>query len=272
MKCKLSWSTGLATLLALTLSAPAAAQSAKQVLQESMERYENRMANVDNFTVVQDVMGYETTSYFEKHTVDGHPMFVMKGMGGDETEDMGVLYGEFMELADHAEVKGTETVDGKDCYVVHVPDMSVVDWNPQMGKEDADFKAKSGTFYIDRDDYLLRKMVIDAEAQREGKTVPVTMEMMLKDYREVDGVVHPFLTEMKISGLTGSMSEEDMAKARESLEEMKAEMAKMDEAQRKMMESMMKGQMERLEEMVESGEMNVTITVKELLVNAGPPS
>jgi hypothetical protein len=49
-------------------------------------------------------------------------------------------------------------------------------------------------------------------------------------------------------------------------------MAKMDEAQRKMMESMMKGQIERLEKMVESGEMNITITVKELRVNSGPPN
>ena len=272
MRVKLASSTFLAALAVLAISAPAAAQDAKQVLQEAMEHYEQRMADVDNFTVVQDVMGYEMTNYFEKRIVDGHPVFVMKDMTGDEMEDMGMLYSQFMEIADHATIEGTETVDGKACYAVHVADMSVVDWDPQMGEEDADFRPKSGTFYIDRDDSLLRKMVIDAEAEREGRTVPVAMEMMLQDYREVDGFIHPFLTQMKISGFEGGMSEEEMAEARESLEEIKKQMEEMDAAQRKMMESMMKGQIERLEEMVESGEINFTIKVKELRVNTGSPN
>jgi len=271
MRARLAVPTFLTALVAFTFSAPAAAQDAKHVLQEAMERYEQRAVDVDNFTVVQDVMGYEVTSYFEKRIVDGHAVFVMTDMAGDETEDMGMLYSAFMEIADHATIEGTETVDGVTCYAVHVADMSVVDWDPQVGEEDEDFKPKSGTFYIDRDDSLLRKMVIDAEGIREGRTVPVTMEMMLRDYREVDGLIHPFLTEMKISGSDGGMSEEEKAEARESLDEIKKQMEEMDEAQRKMMESMMKDQIERLEEMVESGEMNFTIKVKELRVNSGAP-
>ena len=269
MRAKLASSTILAASVALALSAPATAQSAKQVLQESMERYEKRMADVDDFTLVQDMMGFEVTTHFEKRIVDGHPVFVMKDMDGDEIEDMGMLYSEFMEIADHAKIEGTETVDGVTCYAVHVADMSVVDWDPQMGGEDADFRPKSGTFYIDRDEYLLRKMIIDAEAERQGRTVPVNMEIALRDYREVDGLVHPFITEMKISGFAGGISEEEMVQARESLAEIKKQMAEMEEAQRKMMESMMEGQIEKLEEMVESGEMNITITVKELRVNTG---
>jgi len=269
MRAKLASSSILATFVALTLSSPASAQDAKQVLQEAMERYEQRLAGVDNFTVVQDVMGFEVTSYFEKQMVDGHPVFFMKDMNGTEIEDMGMLYTEFMEIADHATVEGTETIDGVSCYAVYVADMSVVDWDPQMGGDDADFRPKTGTFYIDRDEYLLRKMVIDAEMEREGRTTPVTMDMMLRDYQEVEGLIHPFVTEMKVSGFAGAMSEEDMAQARESLAEIKKQMAEMDEAQRKMMESMMSGQIEKLEEMVESGEMNITITVKELRVNSG---
>ncbi len=58
MRTKLASSTILAAFLALTLSSPASAQDAKQVLQEAMDRYTQRLANVDNFTVVQDVMGF----------------------------------------------------------------------------------------------------------------------------------------------------------------------------------------------------------------------
>ncbi len=48
-------------------------------------------------------------------------------------------------------------------------------------------------------------------------------------------------------------------------------MAEMPESQRQMMESMMKGQLEQLEKMVESGKMEITTQVKELKVNTGPP-
>jgi len=269
MRARLASSTILTALVALAFGAPAVAQDAKQVLQEALDRYEARMAGIEDFTVVHDVMGFEVTNHFEKRMVDGHPVYFMKDMDGGEEEDLGMLYTEFMEIADHATIQGTETIDGKACHVVHVADMSVVDWDPQMGEEDAEFRPKTGTFYIDRDEYLLRKMIIDAEIEREGQATPVTMQMMLGDYREVEGLVHPWVTQMKISGLAGAMSEEEMAQAKESLAEIKKRMAEMDEAQRKMMEDMMSGQIEKLEEMVESGEMEVTITVKELRVNTG---
>ncbi len=45
----------------------------------------------------------------------------------------------------------------------------------------------------------------------------------------------------------------------------------MPESQRKMMESMVGGQIEKLEEMVNSGNLDFTLAVKELRVNSGPP-
>jgi hypothetical protein len=59
---------------------------------------------------------------------------------------------------------------------------------------------------------------------------------------------------------------------RKQYEEMKQKMAELPEDQRKMMESMMKGQMEQFEQMLsKDGPMSIEVTVKELRVNSGPP-
>lgn len=68
------------------------------------------------------------------------------------------------------------------------------------------------------------------------------------------------------------MSEEDAAEARQKLAEMKAQMENMSEEQREMMERLMGPQMENLEKMVGSGTFEMTLTVKDLKVNKGPPS
>ncbi len=52
---------------------------------------------------------------------------------------------------------------------------------------------------------------------------------------------------------------------------MKKQMEEMPESQRKMMESMMEGKLEQLEQIVNSGSMKIETEVKELRVNAGPP-
>jgi hypothetical protein len=254
----------------VVLAVPATAQSAKDVLETAMERHEQRLAGIDNITVVQEVMGFEMTSYFEKQMVDGHPTLMMKDTGDGSMEDVGIDYAAFKDIADHATLTGIETVDGQSCYALRVDDLSTLDWNPSVGENDSDFTAKTGTFYIDRDEYLLRKMEIEGEAQRDGRVVPVNMQMLVTDYREVDGWIHPFVTEMTVSGFAGGLSEEDKEEAREALEEMREQMKDMSASERAMMEKMMAGQIERLEEMLESGEMNVTVQVKELRVNAGP--
>ena len=267
MRAKTASSALVAAVTGIVLASPAPAQSAREVLETAVERQQKRLAGIETVTIVQEVMGYEVTNELEKRMVDGRPILVLKGTG-EESDDFGIDYSEFMEAADYAKLAGTETIDGVSCHVVRVDDMSQLAWDPEMGEGDADFTPKTATLYMDRDDYLVRKMVVEGEGHRDGRTIPVTMTMMLSDYREVDGWIHPFLTEMTITGMAGGMSEEDMAKARESLEEMKKQMEEMSPEQREMMEKMMKGQMERLEEMVNSGEMNMTVKVKELRVNS----
>jgi hypothetical protein len=246
--------------LALVIPAlPAAAQSGAEVLEAATARFMERMSGIDNYTIVMDVMGYEVTNYFERREI-----------GGEITYDL--FYNGFMQVADRAQLEGKEDVDGHDCHVVKVDDFSGIDFDPETPDEEEDFRPETGWFYLDSSEYLIRRMSMKGQFRRDDEWQPMTMEILFKDYREVDGMLHPFVAEMNVAGLTDSMSEEEIEEARKSLEEMKARMAELPESQRAAVERMMKGQMEQLENIVNSGSMRITTEVKELRVNSGPPS
>jgi len=257
-------------LLTLTLAPFAVGQSAADVLETAMARFEDRMSGIDNYTIVMDVMGFEVTNYFEKEIVDGRPTFVLMNSSGAEQQDAGLFYNGFTQVVDRATLGGRQPVDGHDCYVVMVDDFSGIDFNPETPDDEEDFKPRKGTFFLDTDDYLIRKLEMEGEFERDGRWQPMTMQIDFKDYREVDGMLHPFLLEMSVTGLNSAMSDEEMQEARESLEEMRQQMEQMPAAQRAAMERMMKPRMEEMERMLASGSMQVTTRVKELKVNTGP--
>jgi hypothetical protein len=257
-------------LLSMTLSQPvsAVAQDAEEIINTAIERYEQRMAGVENYTLVQEVMGFETTSYFERQTVDGRTVYRMVDAYTDDSRDnMGEMYNGFLEVADRAKYSGNEKVEGHDTYVLAVDDFSGL----AFAGEDDDFKPKKGLFYLDASEYVIRRIEMEGTVERDGKSQPATADMYFEDYRSVDGMLHPFLIQMNISGVTSGMSEEELEEARKDLEEMRKQMDEMSESQRKMMESMMGPQIEKYEEMLNSGNFEISITIKELQVNQGPP-
>jgi hypothetical protein len=254
----------------MTLMQPvsAVAQDAEEIINAAIERYEQRMAGVENYTLVQEVMGFETTSYYEKQTVDGRTMYQMVGAYTDDSQDnMGEMYNGFLEVAGRAKFSGNEKVEGHDTYVLAVDDFSGLSFY----SEDDDFKPKKGLFYLDTSEYVIRRIEMEGTVERDGKSQPATADMYFEDYRSVEGMLHPFLIQMNISGVTSGMSEEEVEKARKDLEEMRKQMDEMSESQRKMMESMMGPQIEKLEEMLNSGSIEMSVAVKELRVNQGPP-
>lgn len=260
----------LGSLLSTAAALPARAQSAQEVIDAALEKYEARMEGVENYTVVQEAMGFTTTTYFEKEVVDGHAVFRARAVMGQEMgqQDLTDPYEAFRKVAGTAEVKGKETVDGEESFVVYVPDIEKA-----MPSEDVqgDFSIEDGTFYLDTDDYVVRKMVMTGTQKQNGQEHPVTMTALFTDYRDVKGVLHPWRMEMSIEGFQTDISQEDMEEMREQMKELDEQMKNMPEAQRQMMEQMLKPQMERLQQMLASGAMDFTVTVKELKVNEGPP-
>jgi hypothetical protein len=96
------------------------------------------------------------------------------------------------------------------------------------------------------------------------------MEVFMGDYREVDGYVHPFVTRTITQGLMESQ-DMDQEELQAQLDELRAQLESMPEAQRRMMEGMLNAQIEQLESMLGEEGMEMVITVKELTVNSGLP-
>ena len=90
----------------------------------------------------------------------------------------------------------------------------------------------------------------------------------MEDYREVDGLLLPYRTVIRLDGIEAMIDPEMQAQ----MEEMRKQLESMPEAQREMMERMMAGQMENLENMMNGEGMTIEVTVTEVRVNAGPPS
>jgi hypothetical protein len=95
----------------------------------------------------------------------------------------------------------------------------------------------------------------------------MTAVTVLSDYRDVEGMLHPYLMQITATGLAAGMSEEEAEEARKNLAEMEEKLEEMDASQRAMVERMMGGQMDNLRKMLESGQFEITVVTKKVRVN-----
>lgn len=265
---------GLTLLLLLQAASagPLGAQTGEEVMRTALERYEERMEGIEDYTVVQETMGFEAETYFERSEVEGHSVFLPRSTTGSRAARRAPAnpYVGFSEMAQRARREGTEEVAGRSCHVVTVTDFEGIDaWSPGTG--DGGFTPESATFFVDTDDYLIRRLRVRGTSTIQGEPGQVSFTADFRDYRDVEGVVHPFVTDVSVEGLQGEVSEEEQEEMRRSLEEMRAQMEQMPRQQREMMERMMGGQLERMETLLAQGAMDFTVQVTEIRVNQGPP-
>lgn len=261
-----------AAALLVPLALPA--QSAREVLETAMEAHRDRTAGIDDYTVVQSVMGFETTTYFERRTVDGESVLVPAVRRGSEAgrripENPYRLYA---RLAERAELVGTETVDGEECHVIEVTELEgtgLAGLGP-AGSGNG-WSAERLRMWIDTGDHVPRRMTVEGTMGAEGGGRPASFAVSFLDYRTVEGMLHPFRMRMETEGMAPGMSAEERARMKESMAEMRKQMESMSARQRKMMEQMMGGQLEKMEEMLTTGAMDFTVRVQEIRVNEGPP-
>lgn len=250
--------------------APAAGQSAAEVVDDALQRFEQRMEGVRDYTVVQEVMGFESSTTYERRTVDGHTVFLPRETEGSEaaTQTPESYQAMLTALGDRGTHDGTESVEGVDCHLLTLEDFSGDAFQDLAPPEaEGEWTPERLRFWIDRDELLPRKMTMEGTVTTEQGSRPVTLTALLRDYREVDGVVHPFRTEVRTEGLTPSMSPEERARMEASMEKLKKKMEQMSPEQREMMEQMMGGQLEKMEEMLATGALDLTVEVKEIRVN-----
>jgi hypothetical protein len=268
--------------LLLVLAPAALAQSAEEVMREALARYESEMAGIRDYTLTQEVIGNEVTTYAER-TEGGGPLaytYFVVTPGGlydtSEGEGHATANNPFLMLdrvADEARYVGKEDVGGVRSHVLAVDDFG--DIAREAGaippQADGEFDIDEATFYLGTDDYRLRKMTMEGTMTNDGRTSPVRFETVFSDFRTVDGFTTPFRTEMTMRGMEGQMSDAEREDARRQLEEARKQMEQMPPAQRQMMERMMGDQLEKLEQMLGGEGFAMEIVVTDVAVNTGRP-
>jgi hypothetical protein len=264
----------LAFLLVAVLGTGVSAQSVSDIVEQMYDAYEAQASGIDNYTLVQSAMGFETTTYFEKEMIDGRPVFVMRsgsaqganlnfGLGSDDGA-MGNMYEIGPELVEHGRYMGRESIGGSDVHVLQIDDLSQISIAQQSAPGEMDFQARSGTVYVDTELMIPRRLQFVGDATTSNGVHEVTFQIESGDVRNIDGLLVPFHSTMQISGLQAMMDPETQAQ----LQQMEEQLAQLPPEQREMMERMMGDQLEQLRQMAAGGGDTMSIEV----VNSGPPS
>jgi len=273
---------GILTVVAAGLTFPATGwgqvvdAEAQRLLQAALEARNDRVAQVQDYTVVQEVNGSETTVYFEKRMVDGVAVFVPGGGSGLQEDSGRDQAGLFKQLGAYAQATGREEVDGAMCHRLETSQLEHLDIMPRTpGSEN--YTLKTLTLWLDSEAQVVRRMTMQGEADAEGQKVPVTIEVQLQDYRTVGTMVEPFRTVMKITGLNAiagggdAKRAEEMKRAQAERARLQEQMAAMPPEQRKMMEAQLGPMLKRMESMMQGAGMQFVTTVKSIEINQGPP-
>lgn len=269
----------LAALAAVLAVRPAngAAQSAADIVERMLSEYASRVADVDNYTLVQQTMGFETISYFEKEMVDGRPVFMSRtsvtaaGVSTDVSEDSGLddVYAIGEELGRRGRYGGVQRVNDYDLHVIEVSDFSGLDFGEDLAP-DSEFQPKSGTFYLDVDTYVPRRVEFVGSLTNEQGVHDITSIIEMGDYREVQSMLVPYRTVITLEGLGAAID----AETRAQFEEMQRELENLPPEQRAMVEQMMAGQLEQFRSMMAGQDQPMTfqVLVTDVRVNQGPPT
>lgn len=265
------------TALALTAVATmaAAGQSVEAVVQGMYEAYERQAEDVDNYTIVQSMMGVEATSYFQKEVVDGRPIFRliesdMQGLSFSlGAEDAGIgdifLWGD--ELVEHGRYAGREQIGSSSVHVLAVDDLSALDIVQPSTPDDMQFEPRTARMYVDESLMVPRRMEFTGDALTASGPHEVTVRVDLENYLPIESLLIPYRTVIQIEGIGAAMDPETRAQ----LDEMERQLEAMPPDQREMMERMLGPQMEQIRQMVDSGgdSMTMEVTVVDIVVNAG---
>jgi len=248
---------------------------------QAMEAHERRLASVENLMIRQEIMGFQATTYMAKQMVDGRPVLTVHsvelgGLGGTATSDMGQEFlmdpGQmFEEWADRWSLDGQGAIGGAATWRLVLDDFAGIDLAGSVPGQDMDMVPERMVVELEVARMVPLAMTIDGTVTEGGQQRPVSMAVRLSDYREVEGYLHPFLTEIEADMAAAGVSPEDREQARQGLEQMRRQLEQAPTAQREMIERMLGGQIETLERMIGGDVITLEMRVTDLQVNAGLP-
>ena len=264
------------TFLVSLLPGALGAQSAQDVLNRMLAEHDRRAAGINDYTIVNEAMGTTVTMYFVKDASGPHAVFQLKdakvagmaAMSMPQDDASQEFWDHLPAFVERAKYVGRETVDGHAVDVIAIDDFRGVEFGNSLAGSRGDFNPSKATFLVDRELRIPRRMVVAGTMTMDGRTADVTAHIDMQDYREVEGLLHPFRTTVRVEGMADALD----PSMRAQLQEMKRQLAAMPEAQRQAMQQMMGGQLAQLERMVgDDGSMNFELVAREVRVNAGPP-
>jgi hypothetical protein len=185
------------------------------------------------------------------------------------------------QFAARARLEGTEkvTASGKDpgekrdAYRIVADDLSDITLDQPEG--DAEFTLKKVSLWIDTENYVPLRLLMEGNVEAKGKTSPMTIEKQDLDYAPAGPLYESRQQVFTLGGMMAGMSEKDrkdLEKARKELEKAKQQLADMPEDQRKMVMKMMGSKMEQMEQMASGGDITSITDVVNIAVNEGPPT
>ncbi len=264
------------TIMATPFISETHAMSVDELLDTMRDAYEQSHRDIEDYTIVTDMY----TAYHKKHIVDGRPAYKtrtetsgledMGGAGGSATVSRSDLFDPeiYDQIRASGSYEGMETVDGTRTHVLSVPSIN-------LPEEDIDMDVQTMQnvrLFIEPDKWVPRRITFDVDAEiEEGQIRTVSPEILMGDYRNVEGLWVPYSTTMLMEVGDDILSPEKREEARRQLAQLEQQMEQMPEQQRQMMEQMMAGQLDQLRDMLEGERMEWTINVREVKVNSGLP-
>jgi hypothetical protein len=281
MNCK---APALVLLLGCILPVPAWSADAQDIIDKVLQLQEERREGVDRYVVEQEVMGRVSKIAFERTTVtgpDGKDVdtfrmvlpeeMLQQGpgeqplMSQDDFEDMAEeAVFSIAAFSESAELVGTETVEGRDAYHLVAENLD----RKRSFNEDQEFVLQTINAWIDSDDYVPLKLVMDGTMDTDGTPRPVTIETIERDYRTVPGskMYEPYQQVMRLTGEMADETKRQMEQARTHLAELDKQLAEMPDSQRQMMMGMMGEEIEMMRKMAAGDGIEIVTTVRSITV------
>lgn len=335
----------------LLLAAPLAAQQdAASILRTAAEKQAARESSVQNYTLIQTVVGMEAPSYFEKETLGGGALFrlvpisewqkrrpgaiqdpaamasgmalgldmlagplasklsgapggaMVSGYMSQMMSDMSTFLragaeaeqqisdgraeaveaqNQLAMFATRARLAGTDDMPSGQAF--HLLADNLGDLPVQTMEGGTTMTMVDANMWIDAAEYVPVRLLMHAVMGRDGRKVPITIEMQQLDYKAFGPLYQSTHQIMRLEGLMEAMSMDpkqrqemekarrDAEKARRQMADMDAQLAAMPAAARRMVQGQMDKAMAQLDMIINNGAFESEVTAKIIGVNEGPP-
>ena len=172
----------------------------------------------------------------------------------------------------NARVVGKEKVNGQTAVKIEMPANAEHAGGSKMSDSvpvEATFEPTTVGIWIQPEAYVILKHRVDGIALAEGESRQFFIEAEYSDFRHVPDskMYQPYRHVMRMGGLMDDAQMAQMEEARVQLAELDRQMESMSPEQRKMMESMMGGQLDTIRGLANGGVFEYVETIDEILVN-----